>query len=459
MDTRKNNQQRLLICGFEQPHLKQAVTEFLDELSPAHLGLLARHNYLEGQTDSFLCTKDTRKRGHFPDQSFPEVPSRSIIEAMIPIETEVLKMMDRMFRSPFKPRQYEFRKRYYLSQLTLAYHFVKTHGFTRVIFSDIPHDSFNYILYGLCKALEIEASFFYQLQIKDSFVHAHDFDELFGQLSLPSSAYEVESPPLPAHFENEVSERCDSPPPFYLNTTRAPFSDRLKLKLKRIFRIQTYTHPVYSFSSWLSYYRIPKINPAPDAKFLYFALDMQPETTTSPMGRVFVDQYYAILMLARCLPEGVTIVVKEHPMQELWQRTPDFYKLLKAEPKVQFASMKANSFSLIERSLAVATITGTVGWEALFLGKPVIVFGEIYYKNLPGVMIPKDNESLTRTVQQIVEGKFPPCRLNDIRVFLHHAHQLCHTGVIDGDYFEDSLLSPNDNNKVVKQALRECINP
>ena len=102
MDTRKNNQQRLLICGFEQPHLKQAVTEFLDELSPAHLGLLARHNYLEGLTDSFLCTRDTRKQSHFPDHTFSDIPPREIIEAMIPIETEVLKMMDRMFRSPFK---------------------------------------------------------------------------------------------------------------------------------------------------------------------------------------------------------------------------------------------------------------------------------------------------------------------------------------------------------------------
>lgn len=450
---------RLLICGFEQPHLRKAVEELLEEHPVEHVGLLTRHNYLGERAQSFLCTRDTRKQSHFPDHTFSDIPPREIIEAMIPIETEVLKMMDRMFRSPFKPRQYEFRKRYYLSQLALAYHFVTKHQYNRVIFSNIPHNSFNFILFGLCKALKVETSYFYQLQIKDSFIHASEIGETFDSLNLPSSAYQEEAPPLPDHFENEIAQRCGATPPFYLNPKRSPLSERLKLKLKKVFRVQTYTYPIYSFSSWFAYQRIPKSSPAPDEKFIYFALHMQPEATTSPMGGVFVDQYYVILLLARNLPKGVTVVVKEHPMQELWQRTPDFYNLLKAEPNVKFVSLKENSFELIERCLAVATITGTVGWEALFLDKPVIVFGEIYYKNLPGVIIPKDNESLSKALQQIADGEFQTCRLEDIRVFLHHAHQLCYTGVIDDDYFEDSLLSSEENQQVVKQALTDHLIP
>ena len=44
-----------------------------------------------------------------------------------------------------------------------------------------------------------------------------------------------------------------------------------------------------------------------------------------------------------------------------------------------------NTISLIKGSVAVATITGTAGWEALFHGKPVIAFGLAWYRWAQGV--------------------------------------------------------------------------
>ena len=448
---------RLLICWFSQPHLQAAIKGFLDDYRFDFVGLMASSNYLDGREDVFLNSKETRKRCSFSHQDHKFVPSRDLIEKMRATEAQILKMMDRTFKSPFKPRQYEFRKRFYYFQLCMAYGLIMKHGFDRVIFSNIPHNSFDFILFGLCKAMKIEVSFFYQLQIKDSFLHAHDLEELYDQLVLPAGYIEKSALVLPNYLEGEITDRLETKSPFYMSSNRFSASEKLCEIRKKFFRIQTYTRPCYSISSWVAYHKIPKVIPQEGSRFVYFALHMQPEATTSPMGGVFVDQYYVVLMIARALPEGVRVVVKEHPKQKLWQRSPDFYKILHAEPNVDFVSLKQNSFELIKQSIAVATITGTVGWEALFLKKPVILFGHIFYKNLPGVINVNDTLSLKSAIEQILSGQFKLCRIRDIRSFLLYIHEIAYKGVINDDYFEVSHLSADQSQESVKQALIENI--
>jgi capsule polysaccharide export protein KpsC/LpsZ len=45
---------------------------------------------------------------------------------------------------------------------------------------------------------------------------------------------------------------------------------------------------------------------------------------------------------------------------------------------------------------AVATVTGTIGWEAMVLGKPVIVFGLKWYEKYEGVLKITDEEAASR---------------------------------------------------------------
>jgi hypothetical protein len=45
----------------------------------------------------------------------------------------------------------------------------------------------------------------------------------------------------------------------------------------------------------------------------------------------------------------------------------------------------ASTHELTARALYVASISGTVGWEAVRKGKPALVFGHTWYASLPGV--------------------------------------------------------------------------
>ena len=66
-------------------------------------------------------------------------------------------------------------------------------------------------------------------------------------------------------------------------------------------------------------------------------------------------------------------------------RGPLFFHRLKRIPNVTFLPSSANTYELTRRARFVATITGTVGWEAIRQGKPALVFGKAWYRKLEGV--------------------------------------------------------------------------
>ncbi len=107
---------------------------------------------------------------------------------------------------------------------------------------------------------------------------------------------------------------------------------------------------------------------------------------------------------------------------------------------MHLVSRDAPTFELIERSAAVATITGTAGWEALFLGKPSIVFGRAFYRDAPGVIAVEDAPSLAASLQAIADGNFRGAEPAALRRFLMALQRVSHEGVVDSVYLRDSDL-------------------
>lgn len=119
--------------------------------------------------------------------------------------------------------------------------------------------------------------------------------------------------------------------------------------------------------------------------YVYVPLQLQPEMTTSALGGPYRDQALAIERLAQILPDGVRILVKENPKQRGYMRGPLFFHRLARIPAVTFLPSWADTRALTDNARAVATITGTAGWEAIRSGKPALVFGAAWYRSLPGV--------------------------------------------------------------------------
>jgi len=147
--------------------------------------------------------------------------------------------------------------------------------------------------------------------------------------------------------------------------------------------------------------------------YIYFALNFQPEMTTCPHGGVFNDQVLAISLIARNLPEGWSLLVKEHPAQFFTNnvygyigRDKSFYKKILSLHNVFFVPRELDQFFLIDHAKCVATITGTAGWEASVRGKVALIFGDAWYQYAPNVYRISDDQNFLSLLPLIRDGGF-----------------------------------------------------
>lgn len=140
--------------------------------------------------------------------------------------------------------------------------------------------------------------------------------------------------------------------------------------------------------------------------YIYVALHMQPENTSSPLGGKFVDQALMIEMISYHLPKDWIIYVKEHPAQikqsfvvDTSYRSLAFYERINRLKNVSFVSLEENTFNIIEKARAVATLTGTVGIEAISKGIPCLLFGYSYLQYAPNVYVIRNNDDCVRALR------------------------------------------------------------
>lgn len=160
----------------------------------------------------------------------------------------------------------------------------------------------------------------------------------------------------------------------------------------------------------LEYYESKAVKPDYSEPYVIYFLHYQPEATTSPTGDIFVDQSLCIDMLLKNLPANYKVYIKEHPHQFLAHREGHTSRLrylyddLLKKTRVKLISTKESSFDLIENCKAIGTVCGTVGWESIVRGKPVILFGLSWYENYDkGVLRIKD-EASAKYMKVFIEG-------------------------------------------------------
>ena len=142
-------------------------------------------------------------------------------------------------------------------------------------------------------------------------------------------------------------------------------------------------------------------SPVESEKYVLFLLHKEPEASTFFKSPFFVDQRYLIEIIAKSLPIGYLVYVKPHH-NDFGDKPLSYFKKMICRPNIRMLMMNLNSQELVKKSAAVITISGTVGWEGIILGKPVITFGRVFYNHFDQVMHVRDVTELPYILRKAI---------------------------------------------------------
>jgi hypothetical protein len=138
-------------------------------------------------------------------------------------------------------------------------------------------------------------------------------------------------------------------------------------------------------------------------EYVFFPLHKEPEVTLLVYSRAYLNQIEVVRNIARSLPVGMKLVIKEHPGC-IGYRSLNYYRRLLEIPNVMLVPPEQESREIIENATLVSVISGSIGLEALMMKKPVIHLGNVPFSMLPDRMIRhvSDINRLDETVFELI---------------------------------------------------------
>ena len=361
------------------------------------------------------------------DQSAFPPPGAPLIVSFAETESEILTMMSKLFEE----MPVNERKTLYYRYLRYWSGVIAQFRPETIIFSNVPHTVYDFVLYSLARRQNIPTILFEVTRVNARSLLVTDFEK--GSASLRATLRQNASrhyalsdlaPDVRAYYEKQIALTVHTHPQDVIDFLKKFSGLRVfKVKLRSLWttltvhkdptvflKVFTYLPRRFGRNQKTEYMHAAK---APDfgKKFVYVALQYQPECSTSPLGGVFVNQLLMIETLSAALPHGWEIFVKEHPLQ--WKprgvsyfsyRYRGYYDRISAVPHVRLVPLDTDSFSLIEKSQCVAVVTGTAGWEALLRGKPALIFGYAAYADCRGVFQVNDVTGAKRALDAVKDG-------------------------------------------------------
>lgn len=150
--------------------------------------------------------------------------------------------------------------------------------------------------------------------------------------------------------------------------------------------------------------KVASLEDMQDKPFVFFPLHAEPESSLQQASPEYFFQLGAIASIARDLPAGYYLAVKD-TYQTYGRRPDNFYDQIREFKNVVLLDMLELGLEVARQAEAVVTITGTAGFEAAVMGKPVVSLGRHnLYNVLPHVTVVDREEDLAPALHQALFG-------------------------------------------------------
>ena len=272
--------------------------------------------------------------------------------------------------------------------------------------------------YAICKAMGIPYRFVFSARYKNRWYwskHATmeipSLEESYRKIQPDADLLNDEIKPYYQDVQQKNKIYVDSSLVRFLKLVKGLIKKELYLHYKGLHTPSSYKVSTMLMTYWRQVYSVRKHMP-PFAKslehykgkeFAFYAMQTEPEMSIQWMSPEYFCQLAAISSIARDLPAGMPLVVKDN-IYSLGRRPKNFFKNLRLFKNVDIMSVKEWGPDVISASTITFTISGTVGIEAAMMGRPVISFGRHnqYDKFMPNVRFVEKEEHLKIAIDDLL---------------------------------------------------------
>ena len=427
----------------------------------------------------------------------------SIVNSLSKYESNFISILTESEGSPGN-FTYEQRKHFYYDLLKYWNSVICTFNPNLVIFFTWPHTQSCYTLYLICKYhFNIEILFLDAVPQLNRSYHfiGNSLEKLFQPIveiykedKLLSMGSDVKQ------YLRELKNKNASPPAHIVDTykklnklQRFPVKALIKLIIETILfgygfkkeaQIKKNKIPYYFDSSQMNNieyfffnlkvrrknkkllkpYLALCVKPVFNQKYLYFAASYQPESVTRTNAGVYEDQFLALDILTAILPKGWIIYYKENPTifdasGTTWgsfRRDKYYYQRIQSYDNIKMVPADVSTFELIDNAQAVATVSGTVAWEASVRGKPSLSFGSAWYLGCDSIFWIKTLQDAKDAIEKILAGFKPDAK--DIERYASAIEKVAVKGMIHDNFDENikKCQNPEYEMERIAKALYEA---
>ncbi|MCF6349955.1 MAG: hypothetical protein L3J23_02860 [Flavobacteriaceae bacterium] len=286
--------------------------------------------------------------------------------------------------------------------------------------------TYNLVSYQVSKKFNIKHVSFYGIRFKNKTAISYDILNNFNEINEAYKKFSLQK--VTKEMYEPINAFVNKPvQPSYMNNTingstiNLVFIKEFFIRFKKYFFVKRHKYDLFTNNPFkLSGFKLKKVFNAKKInlfhnfifdkvnlteKYFLFPLHMQPEASTLILASNYVEQKTAIINISKLIPPNVKLYIKEH-RSALGQNRISFYRELKKYPNIKLVSFKENTFNLIKHSLGTINLSSTVGLETLFLKKPSLVLGNVFYNRSNLTLKVNDFNQLKKYINDIVFNKF-----------------------------------------------------
>lgn len=146
--------------------------------------------------------------------------------------------------------------------------------------------------------------------------------------------------------------------------------------------------------------------------FIYYPMFAEPERVILIGSPFYTNQLEIIKQIAKSIPIGHQLYVKEHPMMNIVWRKTSTYKQIIDLPNVVLIHPSVPSEELMKKCSLVISTAGNSALEAIFHGKSSITFADIGLIMIPFVHKVTSINELSTLIKNSLKEKVDPLILN-----------------------------------------------